>query len=200
MNQQLLFSETPKPPQATPAKYSVFLAVFPDSSTAHHISELAMGIREKHGLHGRVRPLSHLHVSLYFLGGCPDVSEKVIHFVGQICETVAASIPAFEARFDEAISFRGGLGKRPLVLVNYGDGNAKLMRLHQALDAAFSKYRRHSGGNLKFNPHITLLYDRQGIQEQPINPISWMVDEIVLVCSEVGATKYERLGSWKLGG
>ena len=128
------------------------------------------------------------------------MSEKVIHFAGQICEAIAASAPAFEARFDEAISFRGELEKRPLVLVNHSDGNTKLVKLHQALDTAFSKYRRRSSGNLKFNPHITLLYDRQGIPEKPIDPVSWRVDEIVLVCSEVGATKYDRLGSWKLGG
>jgi 2'-5' RNA ligase len=199
MNQQLTLFETPKPLKATPAKYSVFLAVFPDSSTAHHIFELAMGIREKYGLQGRVRPLSHLHVSLCFLGGCSDVSEKMIHFVGQICEAIAVSTPAFEARFDEIISFRGGLGNRPLVLVNHSDGNTVLRRLHQALDTVFSKYRGHSSSNLKFNPHITLLYDRQDIPKKPIDPTSWKVNEIVLVRSEVGATKYDRLGSWKLG-
>jgi len=199
VNQQLTLFETPKPPKATPAKYSVFLAVFPDPSTARQISELAMGIRETNGLRGRVRPLSHLHVSLYFLGGCSEVSEKVIHFVGQICEAVAASTFAFEASFDEAISFRGGLDKRPLVLVNRGDGNAKLMKLRQALDTEFSKFRHRGGSNLKFDPHITLLYDQYSVPEEPIDPISWVVDEIVLVFSEVGATKYERPGRWKLG-
>jgi len=159
-----------------------------------------MGIRGKNGLRGRVRPLGHLHVSLYFLGGCSDVSEKVIHFVGHICETVTASTPVFEVRFDRTISFRGGLGNRPFVLINHNKGNPELMRLRQALDTKFSKYRRGSGGNLTFNPHVTLLYDQQSIPEGPINPISWMVDEIVLVRSEVGATKYEKLGSWKLTG
>jgi 2'-5' RNA ligase len=197
MDQQLALFETPK--LASP-KYSTFLAVFPDPVTAHRISELAIGIRERHELRGRVRPLNHLHVSLYFLGGCSDVSERAVHFVGHICEAVVASIPAFEVRFDGMLSFRGGLGNRPLVLVNHSDGNAKLMRLHQALDAELSKYRRRSGGNLNFNPHLTLLYDQQSIPEETVEPVSWMVDEIVLVSSEVGATKYERLGSWKLGG
>lgn len=195
MDQQLALFETPEP---IPLKYSVFLAVFPDRLTTQRIHALAMEARERRGLRGRVRPLDHLHVSLHFIGHCSDVPEKVVCFVGQICEAVAALIPAFEVRFDRMLSFRGGIGNRPLVLVNHGDDNVGLLRLHQALDAELSKYRRP--GNLKFNPHVTLLYDRQGIQEQPINPISWMVDEIVLVRSEVGATKYERLGCWKLAG
>lgn len=195
MTQQLTLFETPEP---TPAKYGVFLAVFPDSLTAHHISKQAMRIREKHGLYGRVRPLNHLHVSLCPLGGCSDVSEKIIHFVGKICATVVATISPFEVRFDRVISFRGGHANCPLVLINRSDGNAKLMRLYQALDAEFSRYWHRNSGSSKFNPHITLLYDKQSIPEEPVEPVSWTVDEIVLVFSEVGATKYECLERWKL--
>lgn len=140
-----------------------------------------------------------MHVSLSFLGGCSEVSEKAIQFICKIGETVTASVPAFEARFDRVISFRGGFDNRPLVLVNHDDGNTELIRLHQALDIALSKYQRR-GAYLKFSPHITLLYDRQNIPEEPVDPISWVADEVVLVRSEVGVTKYERIGCWKLGG
>lgn len=197
MDQQLVLFDTPEP---APAKYSVFLAVFPPPLMARHIPDLAMEIRGRYGLHGGVRPLNHLHVSLYPLGGCFEVSERVIHFVGQICEVVVASMPAFEVRFDRVISFNGGRpGNCPLVLVNRSGGNAQLRKLRQALDTEFSKFRRRGGGNLRFDPHVTLLYDQQSIPEEPIEPVSWVVDEIALVFSEVGATKYERLGRWKLG-
>jgi 2'-5' RNA ligase len=136
---------------------------------------------------------------LYFLGGCSDVSEKLVHFVGQLCETVTASTPVFEVTFDRTISFRGGPDNRPFVLIDHSNGNLELMKLRQALDTKFSKYQRRSGGN-SFNPHVTLLYDQQSLPEEPINPISWMVGELALVRSEVGATKYEKLGSWKLTG
>jgi hypothetical protein len=42
-----------------------------------------------------------------------------------------------------------------------------------------------------------LLYDRQRIEETLIAPMSWKAGEFVLVCSEVGATRYHRLGEWK---
>ena len=194
MAQQLTLFEAPQPDRP---KYSLFLAIFPDRLTAQHISELAMKIRETHGLRGRTRPLNHLHVTLHFPIRC---SEVAVCLVGQICKEVAALVPPFEIKFDRMLSFRGGIDNRPLVMVNHGDGNAALTRLHQALGAEMIGYWRRSDGNLRFNPHITLLYDRQGIPEEPIDPVSWMVDEIVLVRSEVGATKYERLGHWKFVG
>ena len=187
-------------PDLPPPKYGVFLAVFPGSATASHLLKMAAAIKESHGLCGRVRPLGHLHVSLYPLGACSAVSEKVVNFVEKICAPVVASIPPFEVKFERAMSFRGGRDTHPLVLVNHGNGNAKLMRLRQALDSEFSKYRRRMGGNLKFNPHLTLLYDERTIPEEPVEPVSWVVEEIVLVFSEVGATKYERPRRWQLGG
>jgi 2'-5' RNA ligase len=62
------------------------------------------------------------------------------------------------------------------------------------------KSRLSSRPNSKFVPHVTLLYDRQVLAPTPINPVAWKVEEIVLVRSEVGATKYEKPGRWKLGG
>jgi 2'-5' RNA ligase len=51
----------------------------------------------------------------------------------------------------------------------------------------------------KFAPHLTLLYDKQELAPTPIEPVSWMVQEVVFVGSEVGATKYHRLGRWAFG-
>src|SRR5437899_5613476 len=132
MDQQLALFETAQP--ETP-KYSLFLAVFPDPFTAQRISRLAMKLRERHGLRGRVRPLDHLHVSLHALGHASEIPETVVHHIGQICEAVTEFIPAFEVTFDRALSFRDGIDKRPLVLANRDDGNTALTRLHQALDA-----------------------------------------------------------------
>jgi 2'-5' RNA ligase len=53
-------------------------------------------------------------------------------------------------------------------------------------------------GSLKFHPHLTLLYDKQSSIKASVNPVTWTAEEIVLVCSEVGRTKYHRLGAWKL--
>jgi 2'-5' RNA ligase len=85
---------------------------------------------------------------------------------------------------------------QPLVLAGGKDGNAELKAFHRLLVAKLSG---RSDVNLKFTPHMTLLYDRE-INEEPVSPqVSWTVGEIVLVLSHVGATKYDRLGCWKLG-
>jgi 2'-5' RNA ligase len=62
------------------------------------------------------------------------------------------------------------------------------------------KSRLASRPNSKFVPHVTLLYDKQILAPMPIDPVIWRVEEMVLVRSEVGVTKYERPGRWKLGG
>jgi 2'-5' RNA ligase len=49
-------------------------------------------------------------------------------------------------------------------------------------------------------PHLTLLYDKKHFDSTGIKPVFWTVREIVLVASEVGATKYHLLGRWEFGG
>ena len=194
MNQQLDLFGVPEP---APLKYGVFLAIFPDQFTADHIVEQAAEICKRHRLRGRLRPIHHLHISLHSLGGYSAVPYKILPFVAEICKAAIANMPPFGITLDRVISFRGGFTNRPVVLINHSDGNAALTQLHHTIGTELSKYLRHSR-NLGFNPHLTLLYDQQSIPEEPIDPISWKVDEIVLVCSEVTATKYERLGHWEL--
>ena len=198
MNQQLDLFEAPKP-EPTQNKYGVFLAIFPDQFTADHISNQAAGIRKRRGLQGQLRPTHHLHISLHFLGGYSVVPYKILPFVAEICKAATAKIPPFKIELDRVLSFRGGDARRPLVLINHSDGNAPLMKLHQAIGLELSRHLRR-GKSVRFNPHLTLLYDQQSLPEESIDPISWKVNEVVLVCSEVNATKYERLGCWELGG
>jgi len=48
-------------------------------------------------------------------------------------------------------------------------------------------------------PHVTLGYGhREGRGVQPIDGISWLVDELVLVRSWHGRTWHEELGRWRL--
>ncbi|HEY0114307.1 MAG TPA: 2'-5' RNA ligase family protein [Allosphingosinicella sp.] len=50
----------------------------------------------------------------------------------------------------------------------------------------------------RFNPHVTLLYRNGAPFSQEIAPISWWVDELVLVHSQVGLTRHDILGRWPL--
>ena len=192
MYKQLSLFETPRPRRP---QYSLFLAIFPGYRTARQIIDLGIALRRTHGMFGRVRPISHLHVSLLFLGHASDVPETVVETVGHICKAVTAVTSPFEIKFDRVLSFRGQPGNHPLVLVDSNHVNDGVRNLHGLLRAKFAKY---VSSTPKFLPHLTLLYDKHKITPKPIEPVSWLVKEVVLVRSEVGATKYHWLGRWVL--
>ena len=96
--------------------YNLFLGIFPDPLTAQSVCELAQALRQKHGLHGRVRPQSHLHVSLYFLGQMEDVPPTLAEDAGRICRPVAAATGPFMITFNRVFSFHGRPGNHPCVL------------------------------------------------------------------------------------
>lgn len=178
------------------AQCNVFLAIFPDPLTAQCIAKFANTVCQKHGLHGSVRPASHLHVSVPVLNLEMAVPEKV---VDQVCETVTSVTRRFEINFDQVKSFRGSPENRPLVLANDNSVDNGVMRFHGSLCAEFAKYASPTYSIPKFTPHVTVLYDKQELAPEPIETMFWTVKEIVLVLSEVGATKYHRLRSWVLG-
>jgi RNA 2',3'-cyclic 3'-phosphodiesterase len=196
MYEQLSFFEEP---QTHSFKYDLFLAIFPDHYTAEQIIDLGSALRQTHGMRGRLRPISHLHVSLLFLGGTMDVSERVVEAIGQVCKSVTAITSPFEIKFDRILSFRGHAGNHPPVLVDDNHGNEGVRNLHGLLHAESTKYFALPRSISQFVPHLTLLYDKQELASKSIEPVSWMVKEIVLVRSEVGLTKYHWLGRWALG-
>ena len=61
MNEQLSLFETPRP--SGPA-YNLILAIIPDDYTAQQIIALGNSLRKMHNLRGKLRPVTHLHVSL----------------------------------------------------------------------------------------------------------------------------------------
>lgn len=191
MNQQFsLFKE----PQPRRGKYNLFLGIFPDSGTAQSIIELAHALRLKRGLRGRVRPLSHLHMSLFFLGSTNDIPASAVEMIGQVCQPVAAATRPFEIGFNQVMSFHGRAGNHPLVFAGDEDGNQGARKLQGLLGA---KFLQDSSAPRKFIPHLTLLYDRLELPAEPVKPVFWTVKDIVLVRSEVGATKYDWLGRWE---
>jgi len=180
--------------------YNLFLGVFPDEATARAVVELAEALRLKHGLPGRVRPQRHLHVSLYFLGQMEEVPPTLAEDAGRICGPVAAATGPFVINFNQVFSFHGRPGNHPCVLTGEERENEGIHRLHGALHAAFAGGFPSNHPGRKFIPHLTLLYDQKQLPPEPIGPVYWTVKEIMLVCSEVGATRYHWLGRWKLGG
>src|ERR1041385_197938 len=160
MNQLNLFpAHAPRP-----TRYELILAAFPDEETARHIYELGTHLRNKHRLSGRVRPLNHLHISLPCFTNMPHRLDQVIRLADHACRAIAEATSPFEVTFDRVLSFKRRTLNQPLVLAGSKDGNAELKAFHRLLVAKLSG---RSDVNLKFTPHMTLLYDRE-INEEPV--------------------------------
>ncbi len=180
--------------------FNPVLAVFPEHYAAQQIGELGNSLLKMHGLRGKPRPVTHLHVSLHIPKHVMRSPETVIERISRVCKTVATNMSPFEIKFDRVMRFGGGVGNHPLVLVNENHERDGIQNLHRLLWAEFAKLGRRSSSPRKFTPHLTLLYDQQKFATMSVTPVSWWVKEIVLVHSEVGATKYHRLECWELAG
>lgn len=53
--------------------------------------------------------------------------------------------------------------------------------------------------NVRFNPHITLSYQRGVPFDRAVESYSWLVEDFVLIHSHVGLTRHDLVGHWKLG-
>jgi 2'-5' RNA ligase len=196
MNEQLLIFETPRP---SGPDYNLVLAIFPDDYAAQQISELGNSLRKMHGLRGKLRPVTHLHVSLPIPRHVIHPPETVIERIGRACKAVAPIITPFEIKFDQVMSFHGRTGNRAVVLVNNDHESDEIMSLHRLLCAEFAKISFVAFKIPKFKPHLTILYDQRELTPKSIAPVCWRATEIALALSEVGETKYHLLGCWALG-
>jgi RNA 2',3'-cyclic 3'-phosphodiesterase len=71
----------------------------------------------------------------------------------------------------------------------------QLVSFRRMFGAAMTRRGLRRRANTNFMPHVTLLYDTRGVEEHPIEPISWTVNEIVLIHSVNGHT---HLACWPL--
>lgn len=177
-----------------PPKDRLFFAIFPDADAAVRIAKLARHLCGALGLRGRPLDLERLHVSLHYLGDYAGLPQSI---VTRACQAAAAVASApFEVGFDHVVSFPGAPGKRPIVLLE-AEGTAALPAFQQAFAFAMRKagLGRRAG---HFTPHVTLLYDGDGMIARDVEVIRWTVREFVLVHSLVGRGRYIPLARWPL--
>ena len=175
----------------------LFFAVFPDADTASRLAALGSTLRHGHGLRGKVLAADRLHVTLHHLGDHAVLPPALVEAARKAGDRLGSR--PFEVTFDSASSFASRRGSRPFVLRGSAgvDGIVDLQReLGQHMAA--TGLGRHVEAS--FTPHVTLLYDDATALHAAIDPISWRVDEVVLVRSLLGRHEHERLGSWPLAG
>ena len=163
-------------------------------TVASRIVELAQRHRMERGLVGPPLAANRLHVTLMSFGtGVGPVPGRVTRVARAIGDAVRFS--SFEISFDRAASFARSHRNRPYVLLG-DDGVIDAKMLHKKLAGAALRYSSDERVFQRFTPHATLLYDDLQLSEQKIEPISWAVEEFVLIESWVGQTKHIVRGCW----
>jgi 2'-5' RNA ligase len=167
----------------------LFLATLPDAKTSARIHRLARVLKQAHRFSGRLIEPRHLHVSLFLLG-------EPLKDVARIASVAAAEVRAqpFEIWFDRSASFQGHPGNWPFVLIGE-DGLRGLQSFRRTLGTALARRGMKRLAKREFTPHVTMLYAERRVEEYPIEPVRWMVNEFVLIHSRNGHT---HLARWPL--
>jgi len=188
------FSGT-RPNSAGSPRDRLFLAVVPDADTAARVYQRAEVIRRARKLEGDLIRPEHLHATLFFLG---ERDALPGHIITRATEAAAAvKMPPFEVSFDRTVSFSGGRHNHPFVLLGSA-GVERLKTFRQMLGASMMRNGLRHLVRASFMPHVTLLFDKQNVDEQPTEPISWIVREFVLIRSLYRRTTHIHEARWPL--
>jgi RNA 2',3'-cyclic 3'-phosphodiesterase len=192
MPEQLSFAGLDAAPRPTDR---VFFAIFPDTSAAADMAQLAQTLRGERGLKGRALAPGRFHVALHHLGDYVGLPQGIVSAAGEAAAAVVTS--SFDVAFDRVVSFSGRSRNRPFVLRG-GDGVEALITFQQSLGVAMKKAGLGRWAAPLYTPHVTLLYDDHRVAEQIVKTVGWTVREFVLVHSLLGQTRHVSLARWPL--
>lgn len=174
----------------------LFLAVRPDETATTRIAVLARRLRDEHAARGRPLDQARLHVTLQYFGAFAGLPQALVAAIERVVDGI--DLRAFAVAFDHVASFDGSARRRPWVLLGSEDGLARLHGLHAALGEGLAAAGVRMAGHARFLPHLTLLYEDRALPRQAIDPIAWIVRELVLVDSLVGRGEHRVLRRWPL--
>jgi 2'-5' RNA ligase len=169
----------------------LFFGAVPNAGTAVQLHRTACVLREAHRFGREPIDPNRLHMTLLFLG---EWSEHQARLARECAADVRT--PPFDVVFDRTGSFGGGPGNRPLVLFGNDALKQRVKPLRQMLGAALLRKGVRSFAHRDFSPHLTLLYGERAVDEYPVVPIGWTINEFVLIHSLNGHT---HLARWPLG-
>lgn len=169
-----------------PGLHSLFFAIRPPEEKAREIRDLTASL----SLGGTPVGVDRLHISLLALVWKGVVPDGLVEEAADVAQSVV--MPPMHVIFDRAV----------------GGSSSALLRPSEPLDA-LRMFRERLGFAMKsagvdfvtgqrFSPHVTLLYGGQPMPEKEIDPITWVVDEFVLIDSHIGLTHHETVGRWPL--
>lgn len=172
--------------------YNLFFAIVPSGEDAQRLAQVGAELRRRHGLQGRGLDAQNLHVSLHAVAGYAD---KIPRSDIDAARAAAGRVtwPSSSIVFDRACSFDSA-GNNPFVLRCDAHSDDAVIQLRDTLGSEL----RRAGLRPKpsSTPHMTLLYDRRLVPEQPIEPLCWIATRFSLILSHQGLGHHQRLGDW----
>src|SRR5258708_29958584 len=171
----------------------ISLMLYPPLHIGERIWRFGQDVCDELDLKGNPHPADRLHVSLFFLCRCRQLTCDKLDALAHILSSL--STPPFALGFDRLMSF--GRTKGPLVLRGNEDVVVGVIMLQNELAAPIPKIG-FAKDDRDYTPHLTLNYQDCQVLPRAIEIIRWTVEEIFLVCSLQGRGRHVRLGSWPL--
>jgi 2'-5' RNA ligase len=168
----------------------LFFANKPSLEQRLSIAELGARLCKAHRLEGSLMDAGRLHVTLASAWAEHLSLQEAIWQAQTLAMTVRAA--PLSARFDSSGSFRGA-DHHPFVLCA-SDGLPALAAFRDQLRETM----RRSGFAVSssYKPHMTLIWADRRVEDNPIAPISWPIEDFELVLSAGG--DHIQLGRWPL--
>lgn len=182
---------------AISGKHVLYFALQPPPEAAADVATVLAGVRARHRLTAKPIPPARLHVSLNYVGDFKRPPGPVIDKA--LAAVADVHVAPFVVAFNRLATWP--VGDPPLPLVLWGDEgvvgvNALYSTLHRALVKPGMAPRREA----EITPHMTVLRDKVEASETFIEPISWTVDEFVLIYAIHGEGRHEVVGRFPLNG
>lgn len=136
-------------------------------------------------------------MSLFSVFSADSLPDRIIH--SSLLTGGAIRFVEFTLTLDRVLTYRNKQEQKPLVLAADTASSYTANRLVYLVQRTFFILSGLPAHPLKpISPHVTLAWDHLQLPEQPITPIALPVQEVALVHSHVGKSRYDILGRWKL--
>jgi 2'-5' RNA ligase len=181
--------------EAAAVRVQDYFALRPAPTAAYSFVEFAEGCRRLYGLLEPAYGPHRLHVSLNAVMSRRGPRKGDLEAALRAAERVRFS--PFPVAFSHLRTFRVRRDKQPTVLCCCA-GAEELAALRDALRQALTREGLWRG-SAGFEPHVTLIWDRQGVPPSQLDePIGWTVEDFVLLRTIMRESRQVEIGRWPL--
>lgn len=172
----------------TSPSYRLFFALKPPPVVARQIDRFAGTLATD----VQNIPIENQHVTLGITDDWPDYPYEMVKALRRSAARMMAE--PFDLLMDGVNVGARSAALRPSQRI------AGLKQVRRQVADAMARAGAMPRAGWHFSPHQTLFYRAGQPAQQRIDGFGWRVEEVVLVCSHVGRTRHETIGTWPLLG